>query len=70
MSPGYVMQCGAMVEMSRVHDWLHGKLDIDDVILLHQDLLEVGAIPEKMEDTLAHLTEMGFLTWPGSRRFH
>jgi hypothetical protein len=45
MTPGYLMGYQEPVQTARVKDFVQGRLDIDDMVLLAQDVIEAGVLP-------------------------
>lgn len=65
MTPGYEMQWLGDVEPNRVEDLNAGKLDIDDIVLLYQDLLEAGLFPVAWSWKAQYMMQNGFLYMAG-----
>lgn len=65
MNPGYEMQWLGDVDPSRMEQLNAGKLDIDDVVLLYQDLLEAGMFPVAWSWKAHYMMQNGFLYMAG-----
>jgi hypothetical protein len=66
MNPYFMGFCAPVVE-SRVNEFLHNKLDTNEIAVLFQDLIEAGAIPilvaQVSERFYAHAQYYADLGW-------
>ena len=66
MTPSYTMGFMQPVAPARCQALLDGTLDIDDIVLLVQDLLEIGKLPSPVFYNLAeYFVEIGLCTVTG-----
>jgi hypothetical protein len=65
MNPGYVMGYQQPVALGRCSDLTEGKLDVDDIVLLMQDLCEAGVLSQLSSQfhwLAQHCADNGFVT--------